>query len=168
MKPHEKMYHLRKQKGITQAELAEILNVSRQAVSRWEMGEAFPTTENLKKLSRLYSVPLDYLLNEDEEGADESVQTVLKEKPVQAGSQTKPEEKQAPESPASGESKKKNRSKLLARLAIALIGIEFIIICVMAGSCAVRERENLPKVAEYDELPVVDPPSMSGEFDLVW
>lgn len=45
-------------------ELAEKLNVSRQAISRWEVGSAVPTTDNLKVLSELYGVSIDYLLND--------------------------------------------------------------------------------------------------------
>lgn len=59
-----KLVSLRKQKGITQMELAEKLNVSRQAISRWEVGLAVPTTDNLKVLSELYGVSIDYLLND--------------------------------------------------------------------------------------------------------
>ena len=59
-----KLVSLRKQKGITQMELAEKLNVSRQAISRWEVGSAVPTTDNLKVLSELYGVSIDYLLND--------------------------------------------------------------------------------------------------------
>lgn len=60
-----KLVSLRKQKGLTQMELAEKLNVSRQAISRWEVGTAVPSTDNLKVLGDLYEVPVDYLLNDD-------------------------------------------------------------------------------------------------------
>lgn len=72
MKTEEKLHTLRKQKGITQAELAEIMDVSRQAVSRWEAGVVTPSIENLKRLSSLYGVPLDYLLNEEEDDSSQS------------------------------------------------------------------------------------------------
>lgn len=45
--------------------LAEMMNVSRQAISRWEVGESVPSTENLEFLGRLYDVPLEYLLHDD-------------------------------------------------------------------------------------------------------
>ena len=60
-----KLVSLRKQKGLTQMELAEKLNVSRQAISRWEVGAAVPSTDNLKVLGELYEVPVDYLLNDE-------------------------------------------------------------------------------------------------------
>lgn len=58
-----KLVSLRKQKGLTQMDLAERLNVSRQAVSRWEVGAAVPSTDNLKILGELYGVQIDYLLH---------------------------------------------------------------------------------------------------------
>ncbi len=65
MELREKLADLRKKKGLTQAALAEELSVSRQAVSRWEVGAAVPSTENFKCLAELYEVPLEYLLRED-------------------------------------------------------------------------------------------------------
>ena len=61
----KKLTALRKDKGLTQIEVAEELNVSRQAVSKWEVGDTVPSTANLKYLARLYEVPLEYLFNED-------------------------------------------------------------------------------------------------------
>ena len=62
MELHEKLIRLRKQKGLSQLELAEALDVSRQAISKWEVGAAVPSTENLRGLSNLYGVSLDYLI----------------------------------------------------------------------------------------------------------
>ena len=67
MKLDEKLVSLRKENGLTQLKVAEELDISRQAISRWESGVAMPSTENLRRLSKLYSVPLDYLINEDSE-----------------------------------------------------------------------------------------------------
>ncbi len=67
MKLDEKLVHLRKEKGLTQLELAEAVMVSRQAVSKWESGGGMPSTENLRNLSELYGVSVDYLLNESYE-----------------------------------------------------------------------------------------------------
>ncbi len=64
MELKEKLTDLRKKKRLTQLELAEELQVSRQAVSRWEVGTAVPSTNNLQYLCGLYGVPLEYLLNE--------------------------------------------------------------------------------------------------------
>lgn len=64
MELNKKLTELRKDKGLTQLELAELLNVSRQAVSRWEVGTASPSLDNLVFLSRLYDVPLDDLIRD--------------------------------------------------------------------------------------------------------
>ena len=58
MKLEEKLVQLRKEKGLTQLELAESLKVSRQAVSKWESGGAIPSTDSLRGLSELYGVLL--------------------------------------------------------------------------------------------------------------
>lgn len=65
MKLEEKIFKLRKGKGMSQEELAEKLNVSRQAVSRWEMGTAQPDVQNLLQISKLFDVTTDYLLNDE-------------------------------------------------------------------------------------------------------
>lgn len=63
----KKLARLRKREGLSQAEVSEKLDVSRQAVSRWESGEARPSTDNLQALCKLYCVSLDYVLNESED-----------------------------------------------------------------------------------------------------
>ena len=68
---YEKLIQLRKSKGWSQEVLAEKLNVSRQAISRWENGTALPDAENLRQLSHLYGVSSDYLLNDDYESDDD-------------------------------------------------------------------------------------------------
>lgn len=57
-----RLYELRKQHGYSQDELAEMLNVSRQAVSKWERSESSPDTDNLIALAKLYGISLDNLL----------------------------------------------------------------------------------------------------------
>lgn len=76
MKLNERLCQLRKQKGLTQADVAERLAISRQAVSRWEIGAAVPTLEKLKELSELYDVSLNYLMPGDSDSADESSQPI--------------------------------------------------------------------------------------------
>ena len=60
----KKLARLRKREGLSQAEVSEELDVSRQAVTKWETGTSRPSIENLQSLSRLYNVPLEYLLDE--------------------------------------------------------------------------------------------------------
>ena len=59
----ERLTALRKRAGLSQGDVAERLNVSRQAVSRWETGFTVPSTDNLSRLGRLYGVTLDELLS---------------------------------------------------------------------------------------------------------
>jgi uncharacterized pyridoxamine 5'-phosphate oxidase family protein len=68
----EKLALLREKKGITQEKLSEMLNVSRQSVSRWETDISFPETDKLIKLSKLFECSIDFLLNEDIQGNEEN------------------------------------------------------------------------------------------------
>ncbi|MBM6725329.1 helix-turn-helix transcriptional regulator [Pseudoflavonifractor phocaeensis] len=65
MKLNENLISLRKDKRMSQQDLAEALNVSRQAVSRWEVGTAIPSMDNLLALSKLFGVPTDELMGAD-------------------------------------------------------------------------------------------------------
>jgi transcriptional regulator with XRE-family HTH domain len=67
MRLSEKIVNLRKKNGLSQEDLAEKLNVSRQAVSRWEGGAASPDAANILQLSKLFGVTTDYLLNDEYE-----------------------------------------------------------------------------------------------------
>ena len=81
MKLEEKLVSMRKAKGLSQLKLAEMMGVSRQAVSRWEVGAAVPSTENLRCLGNLYGVPLEYLLCDE---ASEPVRSGVAETGKQA------------------------------------------------------------------------------------
>ena len=67
MELQKKLVYLRKEKGLSQIELAEALHVSRQAISRWEVGTATPTMRNLSALSKLYGISLNTLLGDKHE-----------------------------------------------------------------------------------------------------
>jgi transcriptional regulator with XRE-family HTH domain len=66
MEFNQKLQELRKQKGLTQEELAEKLYVSRTAISKWESGRGYPNIESLKAISKFFSVTLDDLLSSEE------------------------------------------------------------------------------------------------------
>lgn len=66
----EKLTFFRKKKNLTQEQLAEMLNVTRQSVSRWEMDAAFPETDKLIRLSRILECSIDFLLNIGETNTD--------------------------------------------------------------------------------------------------
>ncbi len=62
----EKLVTLRKEKGLTQIQAAEALKVSRQAISRWEVGTAVPSIDNYKALATLYNVSLESLIQSNQ------------------------------------------------------------------------------------------------------
>ena len=65
MEFNEKLQELRKRENLTQEELAEILHVSRAAVSKWESGRGLPSIDSLKDISRHFSISLDDLLSSE-------------------------------------------------------------------------------------------------------
>lgn len=78
----EKILSLRKSRGLTQEQLAEKLNVSRQSVSKWESGQAIPELETIVALCRVFDITTDYLLKPSE--MDElSIKTEMLEKQQQ-------------------------------------------------------------------------------------
>ena len=56
----------RTQKGLSQEKIAEMLNVSKQAVTKWEVGQTTPSSDNLIALANLYDVSLDELIGKNE------------------------------------------------------------------------------------------------------
>lgn len=66
MEFNEKLQQLRKEKELTQEQLAEQLFVSRTAISKWESGKGYPNIESLKSISKLFSVSIDDLLSGEE------------------------------------------------------------------------------------------------------
>ena len=81
MKLPDKIIKYRKANGWSQEDFAEKLNVSRQAISRWENGTALPDAQNILQISKLFHVTTDYLLNDDYESDSDipAVQTATKE-----------------------------------------------------------------------------------------
>lgn len=65
MKLNEKLIKLRKEKGLSQEEFGNEINVSRQAISKWEAGTTKPDIEKLKEISNYFNVSYDYLLNDE-------------------------------------------------------------------------------------------------------
>ena len=67
MQFHEKLKQLRIQNEYSQEQLAELLNVSRQAITKWESGKGMPDISNLKMISNLFGVTLDSLIQDVED-----------------------------------------------------------------------------------------------------
>lgn len=66
MEFNEKLQELRKQKVLTQEQLAEQLYVSRTAISKWESGRGYPSIDSLKQISKYFAISLDDLLSSEE------------------------------------------------------------------------------------------------------
>lgn len=141
MKLEEKLVSLRKSKGLSQLKLAEMMNVSRQAISRWEVGAAVPSTDNLKYLGRLYDVPLEYLLHDD---APDSVQAELelkKKKTINVN-------------------EGKKRSRYIA-LILIVIGIVVVLFC---ASLFDNKGEELVDMEEIEGRDMVT----ADDFEMDW
>lgn len=65
MELNEKLQELRKQKGLTQEELAKILFVSRTAISKWESGRGYPNIDSLKAIAEFFNITIDELLSSE-------------------------------------------------------------------------------------------------------
>ena len=86
MEFNEKLQELRKSRSMTQEELAEVLFVSRTAISKWESGRGYPSIDSLREISRYFSVTIDDLIcseemisvaeNEKKEFADKSLSLI--------------------------------------------------------------------------------------------
>lgn len=125
-----KLVSLRKQKGLTQMELAEKLNVSRQAISRWEVGAAVPSTDNLKVLGDLYEVPVDYFLNDE----IENISSLIKDAQEQISQE-----------------QEKNGIFLSRRKVYAGVAVILVLLVVIISTLAVR-NQNQEQVIPMEEM----------------
>ena len=127
MKLADKLVYLRKKQGLSQLKLAEMMNVSRQAISRWETGIAVPSAENLKYLGNLYNVSLDYLFNNDVDEMEEK---------------EKAPEEIAEISNNGKKHSKKRKTKWVIILCFVLLAVAiYIFLSVGAGSKTTRIKE---------------------------
>ena len=127
MNTENNLAQARRQRGLSQEEVAEALDVSRQAVSRWETGAAAPTTDNLIRLSQLYGVSLDALIRSEPLPQPEVV-------PVETAAET--ETLPAPE----GAGKRRLPRWALAGLAALLC----LLVAVTIYLAAIRDRPDEP------------------------
>ena len=68
----EKLFKLRKERGLSQEALAEQANTTRQAISKWENNQGFPETEKLMLISNIFEVSIDSLLKDSESTGTQS------------------------------------------------------------------------------------------------
>lgn len=147
MELNEKLLSLRKKNKLTQAQVSETLDVSRQAISNWETGAVLPSTDNLIALSRLYQVPVDHLLN----GDTDLTPAPAKEKEVDKKEATAPETEHS-NTNSKTDSLKKRKVIILAYLFTILL---VVAVSVAATLFVLWARE--PKAIDWydlDSIPV--------------
>lgn len=143
MRLTEKLTRLRKEHGFSQLELAERLSVSRQAISKWEVGTAVPTTDNLRVLSELYGVSIDYLLSDDAEMSNK-IHTNDK----------------------SSEKIDKNRKKYVR---IGLLScILVIVVLLFVGIAIAYQNKQNDELPIYEMKKEEDTVTFSGDFSVSW
>ena len=146
MRLDEKLIHLRREKGLTQLELAEAVKVSRQAVSKWESGGGIPSTENLRSLSELYGVSVDYLLDENK---DDPPAIVHEESSVVYGPDYKPQGKR----------------KLWIMWRVIGVAVLVLLVCCLFGYKSSQEKNDLDLHAIQGEDGVLPE---GTDFNLDW
>ena len=143
MELHEKLIHLREEKGLSQLKVAEALDVSRQAVSKWEVGAALPSTKNLCGLSSLYGVSLDDLVG-DEELEKHAEEHAAAAPPAESGSPTD----------GYGRTGRKDMEKISMRKRLVLFGcVPILLIVVTAAAVFSQSSKNriaYPGSGTYD------------------
>lgn len=157
MELNEKLISLRKKNKLTQAQVAEALDVSRQAISSWETGTVLPSTDNLKSLSRLYQVPVDHLLN----GDADPIPASAKEKEVDKKEEAPPE----PAKPTTYSKLDMLRKHSVIILFYLLTLFLVVLISVSVTLFLTREKE--PDVLDVSDLNIeyVDPATVEdGSF----
>lgn len=150
----EKLYTLRKKNGLSQQEVAEALQVSRQAVSRWEVGTSVPTMENLVALSKLYDLLLDDLIN-NKSNLEQLIDRKEKESKEQKENEIK-------------DSNWKNRAK---RNRSILIGISLILLFISIGftmAFFLQKEESISMDSLMIEQSKEESTSYDFSFSLDW
>lgn len=146
MKLSERLIGLRKEKNLSQEELAAVLNVSRQAVSRWETGLAAPSLDKLQFLAEFYGITIDELFY------------AVEEKP-------KPQE-QAPKTQAT-ENKSNRKLFWLCTAAVVIVLLVGVLIAVIGHKA---NSEDVKEPVSIDDIQgiVIDPGEiMEEEFELI-
>lgn len=148
MKFGEKLSFLRKQRGMTQLELAEELDISRQAVSRWERGTSDPSTENLVSIGRLFGVSVDALIDESLQLQDGvTVQVAVQEREIDGSKYD------------NGTTKLKRQ--LIVDCLVTVIIVLVMLFCCFRGWLINQETHDPISVDELGRTELTDEPSNS-------
>lgn len=150
----EKLIVLRDKAGITQMALAHQLGVSRQAVTRWESGDATPSMDKLKALAKLYGVSLDWLCS-DSDMADE--------KPVEVVEPL--EDNESNKATASAKNKKKRKIRYIA---IALVVGVIALTCIWVATRSENNEMHGKQFVDMGDEFVDMPDQAVNGFDFEW
>lgn len=135
MRLDEKLVFLRKREGLSQEKVGESVGVSRQSVYKWESGTVVPGTEYLIRLSKLYGLTLDDLVNES------------------VDLRGRPEEKpKPPEEPYITEPKKPRLSPLQKRVAVLVLCILAAIEAICLGIYSFKTWEEERNIIPIEDL----------------
>ncbi len=145
MKLSDKLIELRKAKGWSQEDFAEKLDVSRQAISRWENGTALPDAQNIMRISKLFDVTTDYLLNDDHEGEINI-----------------PEAEVASEESAPVKRKKYTYINLIVAISFVMLLASVIVFAIIAG-----QRHIHPELTRAVENKTASTCTTEGSYDEV-
>ncbi|MBR2967461.1 MAG: helix-turn-helix transcriptional regulator [Clostridia bacterium] len=114
----QKIYDLRTQHGYSQETLGNLIGVSRQSISKWELDTASPNADNIIELCKLFSISADYLL-----GAEENLHQIEKNN----------DEVVATTSPVVGDDKKKRLERIIKIILFSCLGALAVFITVVIG-----------------------------------
>ena len=120
MKFNEKLIELRKKEGLSQEELGYKLDVTRQTVSKWELGQTTPEMDKLIEISKVFNTSVDELINETEKTPDEC--TIIEDQPIEEG--------------------KEKKNKVLIIVVGALIVVIALIVIKMCTAMSATNNEN--------------------------
>lgn len=121
----EKIQKLRKQNGLSQEALAEKVSVTRQTISKWELGQSQPDLGFVAALSDIFNVSSDYLIRDNVESVDEEI----------SGKKKAPEEKDVESKPENHSRRKLRFSRNLRRLTLILFSVAALIGAVTCMIC---------------------------------
>ena len=148
----EKLTRARKAAGLTQADVAARLDVSRQAVSRWEGGQSKPSTERLLELARIYDVSLDWLCSDASDAGALVQEKNLDERDPVCNSELPTEDKP------------KKRKKWAIIIGVIIVGVllsAYVVLSKKAGSFLSTAKQ----INDLEEENVNNAPESGFEFD---
>ena len=148
----EKLTQARKAAGLTQADIAARLSVSRQAVSRWESGQSKPSTEKLLALAKIYGVSLDWLCSDASDAGALVQEKNLDERDPVCNNELPTEDKP------------KKRKKWAIIIGVIIVGVllsAYVVLSKKAGSFLSTAKQ----INDLEKENVNNAPESGFEFD---